>query len=470
MIYQMNTKKALVWFRRDLRLHDHHALSQACQDYEEINLVFVFDKNILDPLKKKDKQDRRLQFICEALAEIQESLKIYNTHLLIRYGEPKDIIPKLAKEKQIESVYWNRDYTSYALDRDNHIKKELAKAAIKYKDFQDHVLIEPNRLLNQQERPYHVFTPYAKAWKTQLKKDDFARKIHTVKLNKQNKIDDAAIKTVSALLNYAGFEDIENELKGGSKEGLKRLNAFERFISSYKEQRNYPAIDKTSKLSVYIRHGCISVRDMLKVASSQSDEGHQTWLNELIWREFYQMIAHHYPQVKDQSFKDKYKTLKFPGSEERLAAWKKGETGYPIIDAAMRCLNQTGWMHNRLRMVTASFLCKIALVDWRRGERYFAWKLLDYDFASNNGGWQWASSTGCDAAPYFRIFNPETQSKTYDKDGEFIRKYCPELGHLKNKEIHNPSDTNRSSYHKAICNYKENRQKALDLYKNQDKT
>ena len=453
---------ALLWMRRDLRLNDHVALYHACQQAKKVSLVFVFDDAILQPLKQKSAYDRRLQFICESLADLQKDLMPYNSQIILLRGKPLDEISRFCKQNHIDALYFNRDYSQYPRKRDAAVIKCLKSLNIISYTFQDHVLVEPDKLYNQQQKPYHVFTPYSKAWH---------RIMHTQKvthyepnLNVCAPVNNQACK-LSDILAFSGFKQTPSFLKGGSSEALKHLKTFASSISNYDRVRNYPDLDQTSKLSVYLRHGCVSIRQLYIFAQQHASTGSDTWINELIWREFYQMIAYHYPHIKTGAFKEKYQNLQYPNDDIHLEAWKQGQTGFPIIDAAMRCLNQTGWMHNRLRMLTASFLCKLALVHWRLGERYFAWKLLDYEFASNNGGWQWASGTGCDAAPYFRIFNPETQSKTYDKEGRFIAKYCPELAKFSAKDIHNPPAHLRRYYPLPIINYKQNRERALALYK-----
>ena len=455
--------KALLWFRRDLRLIDHAALAAVSQQSKSFYCVFVFDQNILDPLKKKSCHDRRLHFICEALAEMQTVLREYGGQLLCFYGEPKDIIPQQAQRLGVDAVFWNRDYTSYSRDRDDAVKASLLADQKVVFDFQDHVLIEPDQLFTKQEKPYHVFTPYSRAWLTHLP----AVKMFTdPDLSKVLNHEDACLYDFSALMDFAGFKACDDMMcRGGQQAGMAQLARFRPFLAHYDEDRNYPSLDHTSKISVYIRHGCVSIRQLYLFSQELSSRGSDVWLNELIWREFYQMIAFHYPAVKSQEFKEGYRGLAYPGSEACLQAWKDGQTGFPIVDAAMRCLNQTGWMHNRLRMVVASFLCKLAMVDWRRGERYFSWKLLDYEFASNNGGWQWAAGCGCDAAPYFRIFNPETQSRNFDQEGEFIKQYCPELAKFTRKDIHNPPALLRGDYPMPILDYKAKRAECLVFFK-----
>jgi len=465
--------KGLCWIRRDIRLHDHAALSQCTHDHEETYLVFIFDNAILDPLKKKSVSDRRVQFIAQSLSEIQATLALHNTTLIIRYGNPVDIIPSIVREFDIDHLYFNRDYSPYALTRDAEVTDKVTEMGKKVYSFKDCVIFEPTEILTNAHTPYKVFTPYSIAWKNQFE-HLLPLTIFPVRLDRFAPLPkESRIESEEKLLSFAGFESDSLILKGGSSEGLRRLTEFSKKMSNYLVDRDYPAIEGTSQLSVYLRHGCISIREMVTTALSNPTPGAEKWLTELIWREFYQVIFYYFPQVKTLPFQEKYTSLIFPTSEEFLAKFKEGQTGFPIIDAAMRCLNQTGWMHNRLRMVTASFLTKLLLVDWKRGERYFAWKLLDYELQSNNGGWQWSASIGCDAAPYFRIFNPTTQSKTYDPEGRFIREFCPELKGLSHKDIHCPSEATSlptsfqlgRDYPYPIVDYKLNRKKALDLYR-----
>lgn len=485
------TTKALCWIRRDIRLHDHAALAAALENHDEVYLAFVFDNDILDPLKKRASSDKRVQFIAESLVEIQKTLEEHQSGLLIRYGNPVVEIPELVKTLGIDAVYFNRDYSTYPRKRDATVTETLSAMGCKVHTYQDHVMAEPHEVLTQNQKPYHVFTPYSRAWlQTVGSRGDT---YHHVVLRHLAPVQDSPAKTLATLLAFAGFADCENTQlpKGGTAAGRLQLHAFSSHIDRYEQVRDFPYLDQTSRLSVYIRHGCISIREMVDLAwqnqarstdlkglrsQQMYSSGREKWLTELIWREFYQMIFYHYPEVNTEAFQPKFKGIRFPTNEEYLAKWKAGQTGFPIIDAAMRCLNETGWMHNRLRMVVASFLSKTLLVDWKRGERYFSWKLLDYELASNNGGWQWSVGIGCDAAPYFRIFNPTLQSQKYDPDGTFIKQYCPELRSLSPKQIHNPAEAKGLpmsfrlglDYPRPIVDYKTQRQKALALYKNHE--
>lgn len=455
-------KKALCWIRRDLRLHDHAALSQALQENDEVQLVFVFDPLILNKLT--DKQDRRVTFIMESLQDMERTLQKRGASILIRYGNPVEEIPKLARELKVATVYANRDYEPYAKKRDAEVQKQLANADITFKQYKDSVMFEQHEIRNGSGLVYKVFTPYKNKWLEVLRAQDDVvpdYKMNATKIaklvNKKNVLDHDWHKEI-------GFVATPAVLTGGTSLALKRLKEFSIPMARYHETRDIPALDGTSNLSPYIRHGCLSVRDMIRAGLEQRNDGAKIWLSEVIWRDFYHMILDTHPYVEKSSFKPDYDQIKWRGKDEWFVAWCQGETGYPIVDAAMRCLNQTGMMHNRLRMVVASFLCKTLLIDWRQGERYFAEKLLDFDLAANSGGWQWSSSTGCDAQPYFRIFNPYNQSEKFDGEGEFIKAWIPELGHLDKSDIHSPSPMLAPDYPRPIVIYEKMRAEALDMY------
>jgi deoxyribodipyrimidine photo-lyase len=316
--------------------------------------------------------------------------------------------------------------------------------------------------MNGSGAPYKVFTPYKNNWLHQFESNNKSIPDYECLMKNIRKFDNPDSILNKDWFKVIGFKENPPLLPGGTKEALKRIKRFEEVISDYKEARNFPAVDGTSSISVYIRFGNISVRDLIRTAASKRSEGAATWLSEIIWRDFYQMILDQFPHVADGSFKKEYDKIQWQGSDSHFKKWCQGETGVPIVDAAMRCLNATGCMHNRLRMIVASYLIKILLVDWQKGEKYFAIKLLDFDLAANNGGWQWSSSSGCDAQPYFRIFNPYTQSEKFDPKGEFIRIWCPELKTLSNKEIHRPEKI--PGYPEPLVNYELNRLKALKMY------
>lgn len=462
----------LCWIRRDLRLHDHPALKASLDNNDQTYLCFILDPTTLEPLKQKSVYDKRVHFIAQSLLELHQSLQQLGAGLIIVYGEPLEQLKQLVSRLKVNQIYFNRDYTPYALTRDASVTSYFQSLNVPCHSFQDHVIFEPDQVLTKDQSPYKVFTPYSKAWLSQFKPNEHARFLSYALKNIAFK-SPFNPSSVEDILDLAGFKSDPPFLAGGTSEAKKHLDQFSSFISRYDHLRDFPALDHTSKMSVYLRHGCISIRELVNFALKNPSSGATTWLKELIWREFYQMIIYHFPHSKDLAFKPAYQELQYPGLEEHFEAWKTGQTGFPIIDAAMRCLNQTGWMHNRLRMITASFLCKILLYHWKAGERYFAWKLLDYEMPSNNGGWQWASGTGCDAVPYFRIFNPWRQSCKFDPEGDFIRTYCPELSSLDAHDIHRPSEGKNlpfsfelgESYPREIVDYTLNRSKAIALYK-----
>lgn len=441
--------KNLCWIRRDLRLHDHYALSEALHDGNEVLMVFVFDKVILD--KIKDKNDPRLTLIMDSLKEIEAKLQSFGSSLIIRYGDPTQEIPQVVKEYDVGTLFFNRDYEPYAKARDHKVEKILRSQNIEVKHFKDHVFYETNEVKNGSGEVYKVFTPYKNKWLETFKHQEKAINVYKCPLKNL-----AALENKKNILDYdwltkIGFKHTDCVLKGGTEAAHKKLHQFKSFISNYKEARDIPALEQTSNLSPYIRMGNLSIREMIHLSVQGEDLGHETWLSEIIWRDFYQVILDAYPHVEHNCFKPQYDKIVWAGKDAHFKMWCEGQTGYPIVDAAMRCLNSTGMMHNRLRMVVASFLTKTLLIDWRRGERYFAQKLLDYDMAANNGGWQWSASTGVDAQPYFRIFNPYNQSEKFDAKGDFIKMWCPELRDFSAKSIHFPQDTDLSEQTRAKC-------------------
>jgi deoxyribodipyrimidine photo-lyase len=451
----------LCWLRRDLRLHDNFALSEALKSGQTL-VTFIFDEEILSKLKNK--ADKRITFIYDSLIEIENELQKKGSSLLVRYGSPVEEIPKICEEFKITKLFFNRDYEPYAKRRDEAVTKKLKALGIESENFKDSVFFEKQEILTGSGSLYKVFTPYKNKWLEKF--DSLEKSIPEYKCNLKNLYPYTNKKNILAVNWYdiIGFKETSSPLQGGTKSALKLLDKFGTHIQKYKAERDFPAIQGTSNLSVHIRFGTISLRDMLRQGFSQKNEGASTWVSELIWRDFYQMILDTHPYIEKESFKREYDQIKWLGKDEHFKAWCEGQTGFPIVDAAMRCLNETGMMHNRLRMIVASFLCKILLVDWRKGERYFAEKLLDYDLAANNGGWQWSSSSGCDAQPYFRIFNPYTQSEKFDENGEFIKKWVPELVAASKKEIHRPSGLLFSQYPQPIVSYEANRVKCLEMY------
>lgn len=469
---------ALVWLRRDLRDDDHAALYHALKRHTQVYLAFVFDTDILDHLT--DSQDRRVEFIWESVRELKASLQSHGSDLMVLHGRAQEAIPALAKQLAVTAVYANKDYEPTAIARDAAVAEALIAANSTLHLFKDQVLFEQDEVLTQTGKPYGVFTPYKNAHLAKL--NAFYLKAYPVKKYYKHL---AQIKPETLpSLESLGFERTnlqEMRLPTGMSGAQQLFHDFVQRIDQYHEARNYPAVKGVSYLSVHLRFGTISVRQLANAAwqlSLAGNEGASTWLSELIWRDFYFQVLFHRPDLQQgHAYKTEYESLPFPNDKQWFAAWCEGRTGFPIVDAAMRQLNQTGYMHNRLRMVVASFLVKDLLIDWRWGERYFAEKLIDFDFAANNGGWQWAASTGCDAQPYFRIFNPQSQSEKFDPQAKFIRKYVPELSQLSDQQIHAPWDARfhkKGLFDKSLAVYYPmpvvdhaiQRELALRLYKN----
>jgi deoxyribodipyrimidine photo-lyase len=436
---------ALVWFRRDLRLHDHAALHQALKAHGRVFCVFVFDTTILDRLPRRD---RRVEFILRAVEEVDAALREMGGALIVRHGDPVVEIPRLAAELGVSDVYANRDYEPAAIARDAEVNRRLANAD--FIDFKDQVIFERSEVMTQGGTPFSVFTPYKNAWLKRLAPADLQP--WPVEEYAARLAQPPGAEPLPELQDL-GFEPTDlSEL--GLPTGMSGAQAlfrdFIERIDDYAALRDFPANKGTSYLSAHLRFGTISIRQLAAYAQAQSSRGASTWLSELIWRDFYHAILWHHPRVATQCFKPAFDALRWDAAPDLFAAWCAGRTGYPLVDAAMRQLTATGWMHNRLRMVVASFLTKDLGLDWRQGEAWFAEKLLDFDLAANNGGWQWAASTGCDAQPWFRIFNPITQSEKFDAEGRFIRRYVPELSNVPQKFIHAP--WRMSAAEQAACN------------------
>lgn len=438
-------QKGLVWLRRDLRCTDNAALAQALATCEQVYVVFVFDTTILSALPR---DDRRVAFIHESVTALAHDLKAAGGALIVRHGDPVELIPSLAQSLGVQAVFAGRDYEPDAVARDRKVARLLDDADIAFEPVKDQVIFEMSEVLTAQGEPYSVFTPYQRAWLKQVRPVDLAP--HGRPGDMKRLAVPAGIETSVPSLAALGF-DVPAErrmaIPAGEAGARQLLDDFLPRMAHYHERRDYPAVRGPSYLSVHLRFGTISIRTLAREAHAamlrggDAGAGAQTWLSELIWREFYFMILHHHPQVVGQAFKPAYDAIQWASgtaADADFKAWCEGRTGYPLVDAAMRQINQTGYMHNRLRMVTASFLVKDLGIDWRRGEAYFAMALNDFDLAANNGGWQWAASTGCDAQPYFRIFNPVTQSEKFDPQGRFIRKYVPELADLPDKALHAP--------------------------------
>ena len=400
----------IFWFRRDLRLIDNAGLYEALKENKSVVPVFIFDRNILDKLE--DKADRRVEFIHAALEEMQVELLKLGSSLEVYYGTPVEVYKKLLIKYSIKKVFANHDYEPYALERELEITKILKEKGTSLITYKDQVILEKSEVLKDDGKPYTVFTPYSRKWKTVL--TDYQLKPYPTKKYFLNFYKQPPQQIPS--LNSMGFIAVD---KPYPSKDLK-----EELVYKYAEQRNFPAIEGTSRMGVHLRFGTISIRQL----AAQSKLLSETYLNELIWRDFYQMILWHFPKVgMGKAFRQEYDNINWRKDAGEFDLWCAGKTGYPIVDAGMRQLNATGFMHNRVRMIVASFLSKHLLLDWRLGEAYFAQKLLDYDLASNNGGWQWAAGSGCDAAPYFRIFNPRLQTEKFDKQLTYIRKWVPEL-------------------------------------------
>ncbi|SMC42835.1 cryptochrome/photolyase family protein [Moheibacter sediminis] len=403
----MNKKISVFWFRRDLRLDDNTGLSHALLSENPVLPIFIFDSDILNQLE--DNSDRRVDYIHQALNEINKELKKYNSGLKTFNGKPIDIFKELNEKYQIESVYCNRDYEPQAIKRDSSIQEFLQAKEIEFLDFKDQVIFEKSEIVKADKTPYTVYTPYSKKWKTLLKPENYA----SFEIDFQNflSIQNTEIHTLEEI----GFKPTNIEFE------TPNLNS--KIIDNYDKYRDFPAMNHTTHLGIALRFGTVSVRKCINFAIKHNE----TWLNELIWREFFMQILYHFPKVVTQSFKAKYDLIEWRNNESEFQKWCEGKTGYPIVDAGMRELNTIGFMHNRVRMITASFLCKHLLIDWRWGEAYFAQKLNDYDLSANNGNWQWAAGSGCDAAPYFRIFNPTAQTLKFDKELKYIKKWNPDF-------------------------------------------
>jgi deoxyribodipyrimidine photo-lyase len=438
---------ALVWLRRDLRCHDHSALYHALRRHERVYCAFVFDTDILDALPTRC--DRRVEFIHASVLELHDGLQQLAARsgapgggLIVRHGPSLTCIVQLAQALGVQEVLANRDYEPQALERDQRVAQALGELGIAFSDYKDQVLLERDEVLTQQGRPYSVFTPYKRAWLQRL--DAFQLKPYPVERYACHLAPPPAGERLPTLADL-GFTPTNLHalpLPTGMRGAQQLLHDFAPRMAAYHEARDYPGRKGVSYLSVHLRFGTVSIRQLAALAAQQASEGSagaQTWLSELAWRDFYFMILWHHPQVVTQSFKPEYDRVQWDEAPELWQAWCEALTGYPLVDAAMRQILQTGYMHNRLRMVVASFLTKDLGIDWRRGERFFAQHLNDYDLAANNGGWQWAASTGCDAQPYFRIFNPITQSERFDPDGQFIRRYLPELARVPDAHIHFPA-------------------------------
>ena len=416
------------WFRRDLRLTDNKALSAALSSGYPVLPLFIFDQNILNDLPANDP---RLNFIYDQLKAIHQKLNKHQSALLYKMGNPLEVWNSLTKSYKIKQVFFNKDYEPYAIQRDQELSTLFKKNNIAVQIFKDQVIFEESEIVKDDGKPYTVFTPYKKKWLTKFDQN---------KLNTSGKIDFNLFLTFNA--DFPELEDI------GFKPSLIRVKNYDLSqIDAYEQNRNYPWANTTSYLGAHLRFGTVSIRQIIK----QLKPNQEVFLSELIWREFFMQILYHFPKNVHQNFKSKYDGIKWRNDENEFEKWKQGKTGYPLVDAGMRQLNQTGFMHNRVRMVAASFLIKHLLIDWKWGEAYFAEKLLDYELSSNNGNWQWVAGTGCDAAPYFRIFNPMQQLENFDKERFYVKKWIPELG--------------QPEYPLPMVDHPKARERALNAYK-----
>jgi deoxyribodipyrimidine photo-lyase len=466
------TRNVLVWFRRDLRTHDHAALHHALLSGRRVHCVFVFDTAILAGLPA---DDRRVEFLHESVRELDASLRDWGGYLTVRHGRAAQVIPQLAAELAAESVFINHDYEPGATARDAAVAQSLRGLGCSLQTFKDQVVFEKDEVLTLAGGPFSVFTPYKNAWLKRLAAEpgamaEWDTAPHAAAL--------AAAPPQHTLprLEDLGFTPSASPVGDAGMSGAARLLAsFLPRLAAYDHDRDFPALDSTSRLSIHLRFGTLSVRQLVRllrerIAAGHGGAGAPVWLSELIWREFYMMILHRHPRVATQAFKAAFDALRWdegPDADALFDAWCEGRTGYPLVDAAMLQLNRTGFMHNRLRMVTASFLTKDLGIAWQRGERYFALRLNDYEMASNNGGWQWAASTGCDAQPWFRIFNPVTQSTRFDPQGAFIRAWLPQLAGLDAKAIHAPwlAQTPPADYPRPVVEHDAAREKTLARFK-----
>lgn len=433
---------ALVWFRRDLRLTDHAALYHALRSARRVHCAFVFDRAILEPLRAEGiRADRRVEFIVDAVARLDAALRAQGGALVVKHGDATDEILRLAARLGVDAVFASEDYEPDARERDRRVADRLAADGRALHLFKDQVIFARDEVLTGAGKPFSVYTPYKNAWLRKL--TPFYLKPYPVE-RYLSALAPAAVTESLPTLSDLGFAPSnlgELRVPLGPEGAQRLLDDFLGRIDDYESARNFPAVRGPSYLSVHLRFGTVSVRALARLAHARAQQGSAgaaTWLSELVWRDFYQQVLWHHPQVVDHAFRPEYDRIIWDEAPDLFDAWCQGRTGYPLVDAAMKQLNDTGYMHNRLRMVTASFLTKDLGIDWRRGERYFARQLIDYDLAANNGGWQWAASTGCDAQPYFRIFNPVSQSEKFDPDGKFIRRYLPQLAQFTAKEIHAP--------------------------------
>jgi len=421
----------IFWFRRDLRINDNHGLFRALKDGLPVLPVFILDTDIISLLDEKT--DKRISFIILQLKKLNIQFQKSGSGLFVYRGKPHEIFTKLMSEYSIKTVICNHDYEPYAIERDFQVKKILNEKGIDFLSFKDQLVFEKNEVIKIDGLPYTVFTPYSKRWKELLKQQSFPY------FESEKFLHQLIKKTPVAFTDYNCPPPEECIFP----DSILSIN----LIKEYEIKRNFPGIKGTSRLGLHLRFGTLSIRELLTLAIENSE----IWRNELIWREFFMQILFHFPHVVNKSFKPAYDNINWLNNEKEFNRWCEGTTGYPMVDAGMRELNESGFMHNRVRMITASFLCKHLLIDWRWGESYFATKLLDFELSSNNGNWQWAAGSGCDAAPYFRVFNPMTQQEKFDPDYKYIKKWIPEYGTEK--------------YPKPVVEHQFARQRCIQVYK-----
>ena len=428
----MEENFSVFWFRRDLRLDDNLGLNAALSSGLKVIPIFIFDTEII---KKLEKNDLRIKMIHAALVKLNDAMLGNRCNVGMYLGNPKAVFESLLKKYKIKSVYTNRDYEPYALERDKSIKSFLEKKNVTYKSFKDQVIFEKDEVVKDDGNPYKVYTPYSRKWIETLNARGFETCKSETKLNSL-----ASLELPYLTLKEIGFDE--------KKFDIPLFNIDFKTIEKYEETRNFPYLNSTSRIGAHLRFGFVSIRKLVEKAHKKSNK---TYLKELIWREFFMQILWHFPYTQEKSFKPKYDRIKWLNNNEEFKKWCEGNTGYPLVDAGMRELNQTGFMHNRVRMLVGSFLCKHLLIDWRWGEKYFAKKLLDYEMSSNVGNWQWVAGCGVDASPYFRIFNPKEQIKKFDKDFKYIKKWVPEF--------------QSSLYPKEIIDHKFARNRCLETFK-----
>ena len=428
----MQENFSVFWFRRDLRLDDNLGLNAALSSGLKVIPIFIFDTEIINKLEKND---LRIKMIHAALVKLNDAMLGNRCNVGMYLGNPKAVFESLLKKYKIKNVYTNRDYEPYALERDKSIKSFLEKKNVTYKSFKDQVIFEKDEVVKDDGNPYKVYTPYSRKWIEKLKSTGFETCKSETKLNSL-----ASLELPYLTLKEIGFDEKEFDIP------LFNINS--KTIEKYEETRNFPYLNSTSRIGAHLRFGFVSIRKLVEKALKNSNK---TYLKELIWREFFMQILWHFPYTQEKSFKPKYDSIKWLNNDEEFKKWCEGNTGYPLVDAGMRELNQTGFMHNRVRMLVGSFLCKHLLIDWRWGEKYFAKKLLDYEMSSNVGNWQWVAGCGVDASPYFRIFNPKEQIKKFDKDFKYIKKWVPEF--------------QSSLYPKEIIDHKFARNRCLETFK-----